>query len=423
MHSNDRQSAENPGPFGEVIHDWNVRGGVLAHPYRPVQVHDETIRDGIQSPSVVDPPIDTKLEIVRLLDRLGVASVDVGLPGAGPRAVEDVRTILRCIVDEKLRIRPTCAARTHEHDIRPVIELSQEVGIEIEVMAFLGASPIRMLAERWDDDLLERRTRNAAKLTVEAGLPFCFVTEDTIRSHPTTLRRLFTAAVEEGAGCLCLCDTVGHADPRGVFNLVQWTRDLLMGLGASPTLDWHGHDDRGLGLINGLAAVQAGVDRVHGTVLGVGERVGNTPLDLLLVNLQLLGVHDGDLTALARLVDVVSDACAVPIPVNYPVFGRDAFRTGTGVHAAAVIKAMRAGDAWLADRIYSGVPAGWFGRRQEIEIGHMSGDSNIVFWLEQRGIRPDPELVGRIRARAKAGDRVLREDEIMEVVAQFQSAG
>ncbi len=409
------------GPNNEIIYDWNEQGSFLAPAYRRVRYHDETIRDGIQSPSVTDPSIDTKLRIVRLLDRLGVDSVDVGLPGAGQRAVDDVRTVLRCIVDEGLAIRPTCAARTHENDIRPVIQLAEEVGIPIEVMAFLGASPIRMLAEHWEEDLLEKRTRDAARMTVQAGLPFCFVTEDTIRSQPTTLRRLFTAAVEEGAECLCLCDTVGHADPRGVFNLIHWTQDLLRGLGADVAIDWHGHDDRGFGLVNALAAVQAGADRVHGTVLGVGERVGNTPLDLLLVNMKLFGVHDGDLTALAELVDIVSDACGIPAPVNYPVFGRDAFRTGTGVHAAAVIKAMRTGESWLADRIYSGVPAAWFGREQEIEIGHMAGDSNIVFWLEHRGIEPAPDLVADIRTVAKAGNRVLEEAEVMAVVEAYRA--
>jgi 2-isopropylmalate synthase len=169
--------------------------------------------------------------------------------------------------------------------------------------------------------------------------------------------------------------------------------------------------------VNALAAVEAGVDRVHGTILGIGERVGNTPIDLLMVNLKLQGSWQGDLSGLAPLVDLVSQSCRVPIPVSYPVFGKDAFRTGTGVHAAAVIKAMDKGADWLADRVYSGVPAAWFGRRQEIEIGHMAGDSNILFWLRQRGLPTDGALVGAIRALAKSTDRVLEEHEVLAVVA------
>jgi len=406
---------------GELIYDWNLNGDYVSPPYRKVLFNDETLRDGIQSPSVTDPSIDDKVRIVRLLDSLGVRCVNVGLPGAGPRAVEDVRVLVEAIRDEGMAIRPNCAARTHAADIRPIIELSEQTGVAIEVMAFLGTSPVRKLAEHWDDALLEQRVREAAQLGVGAGLPFCFVTEDTVRSHPTTLRRLLTAAVEEGAARLCLCDTVGHADPRGVFNLVHWALDLVRGLGTATELDWHGHNDRGFGLINALAAVQAGCTRVHGTVLGVGERVGNTPLDQLLVNMKLLGAHDGDLRKLSELCQLVSRACEVPIPANYPVMGRDAFRTGTGVHAAAVIKAMRMGDADLADQVYSGVPASWVGREQEIEIGHMAGDSNIVFWLKHRGIEPEPDLVAAIRDVAKSGSRVLEEIEVQAIVTRYRT--
>jgi 2-isopropylmalate synthase len=347
--------------------------------------------------------------------------VDIGLPGAGPRAVEDVKVLARVIRDERLPVQAQCAARTHVNDIRPIVEASEEVGIPIEVMTFLGASPIRLYAEGWDEDLLERRTREAVRQARSAGLPCTFVTEDTIRSHPTTLRRLFTAAIEEGADGLCLCDTVGHATPNGVANLLQFARSILRGLGSSARLDWHGHSDRGLGLANALSAVEAGADRVHGTVLGMGERVGNTPIDLLLVNMKLLGAIDDDLSRLAELVSLASHSCAVPIPVSYPVFGRDAFRTGTGVHAAAVIKALKKGDMWLADRVYSGVPAAWFGRQQEIEIGHMAGDSNILFWLSSRGLSTAPELVGRIRALAKSTSRVLENEEVMAVVQGWQA--
>jgi len=401
----------------EVIYDWNLNGEANFPRLRKVETFDETMRDGIQCPSVTDPPIEAKLQMVRLMAGLGVHHTDIGLPGAGPRAVADVTTLATLIRDEKLPIRAACAARTHANDITPIIEVSQKVGIPIEVMTFLGASPIRLYAEGWDEDLLETRTRESVRLAKSNGLPCTFVTEDTIRSHPTTLRRLFTAAIEEGADGLCLCDTVGHATAPGVYNLVHFARNVVRGLGTKTRLDWHGHSDRGFGLSNAFAAMEAGVDRVHGCWLGVGERVGNTPLDLLLVNLKLHGLHDGDLSRLAELVELVSRTTNVPIPVSYPVFGKDAFRTGTGVHAAAVIKAINKGADWLADRVYSGVPASWFGRRQEIEIGHMAGDSNIVYWLKSRGYAPEPELVKAIREKAKSTNRVLDEQEVLAVVA------
>ncbi len=403
----------------DIIHDWNTAGR-NRWALGKVELHDETLRDGIQCPSVTDPPLDVKKQVVRRLARLGVYSVNVGLPGAGPRAVADSRVLVELVRDERLPIKVGCAARTHAKDIEPIIEISQQTGVPVEVMTFLGSSPIRMLAESWEESKLEQLTRDAVRLGVKAGIPVSFVTEDTVRSSPTTLRRLFDAAVEEGATRLVLCDTVGHVTPAGARNLVEWTDDHLRGLGVRDRvkLDWHGHQDRGLGLINALAAAEAGCDRVHGCVLGIGERVGNTALDQLLVNLQLAGVIDGDLSELGDLVDLVSHHCGVPIPVSYPVFGKDAFRTGTGVHAAAVIKAQAKGDDWLADRIYSGVPAGWFGRRQEIEIGHQSGVSNVRFWLQARKIEPTDALVAAIFEAAKKTDRLMSEAEVLAVVQQ-----
>jgi 2-isopropylmalate synthase len=400
----------------DVIYDWNKKGHTISPPMRRVEYFDETLRDGIQCPSVTDPSIEAKMGMVRLLSQVGVHHVDIGLPGAGPRAVEDCVVLAELIRDEGLPIQAACAARTHPNDIQPIIDVSQKTGVSIEVMTFLGTSPIRLYTEGWDEDLLEKRTRTAVRMAKDAGLTCTFVTEDTVRSNPETLRRLFTAALEEGADGLCVCDTVGHATPNGVYNLIHFTKDLIRGLGSSARVDWHGHNDRGLGLGNALSAIEAGADRVHGTVLGMGERVGNTPIDLMLVNLKLLDVEEADFSSLAQLVDLASEACAWPIPVNYPVFGKDAFRTGTGVHAAAVIKAIAKGDEWLADQVYSGVPAAWFGRRQEIEIGHMAGDSNIIYWLSSRDIEPAPGLVDEIRKLAKSTNRVLEEHEVMAVV-------
>lgn len=400
----------------DVIFDWNVHGASQPAPARKVLIVDETMRDGVQCPSVTDPPIEAKLDMLRLMARVGVDCVDIGLPGAGPRAVADVTRLAELIRDEKLPISPNCAARTHANDITPIIEITQKTGVMIEVMAFLGASPIRLYAEGWDVDLLEKRTRDSIRLAKQNGHVATFVTEDTTRADPETLRRLFLAAIEEGADGLCLCDTCGHATDTGVRNLITFARGVIAESGRNVRIDWHGHNDRGYGLSNAIAACDAGADRVHGCVLGVGERVGNTSLDQLLVNLKLMGWHDGDLTSLGDLVDLTSRACNVPIPVSYPVFGKDAFRTGTGVHAAAVIKALSKGADWLADRVYSGVPAGWFGRRQVIEVSHMAGDSNIVFWLKERGYEPTEERVAAIRVLAKAGNRVLEEEEILAAI-------
>lgn len=408
-----------------LIYDWNIaerRQPVVLN--KRFELHDETLRDGLQNPSVVDPSTADKLEILHLLDQVGIDTCDVGLPGAGPRAFEDVLRLCKEIADAKLHIRPTCAGRTLVADIRPMAEVSQRAGIPVEVMTFIGSSPIRQLAEDWSVDLIRRRSVEAIEFAVKEGLPVNYVTEDTTRSRPEVLSTLFRAAIDAGATRLTLCDTVGHVTPDGVRNLIEFTRNLLAAWGARHVgIDWHGHNDRGLGVPNSIYALEYGADRVHGAILGVGERVGNASLDQILVNLKLIGeLGERDVTKLGELCDKVSKALCFPIPISYPVVGEDAFRTGTGVHAAAIIKALEKGDVALADRVYSGVPAGMFGREQEICIGPMSGASNVNFWLKKRGLTPSDALVKAILARAKESNHLLTDAEVSEVVDRVSSS-
>ncbi len=399
----------------ELIYDWN-RVDEEPRPARGrVELDDETLRDGLQSPSVASPTIDQMLEILHAMVELEIETADIGLPGAGPHVVETAERLAREIADNDLPIAANCAARTLRRDIEPIVEISQRVGIPIETCCFLGSSSIRRYAEDWDLDRLLRLTEEAVGFAVAQGMEVMFVTEDTTRADPETLTRLYTAAVEAGARRVCVADTVGHATPRGAAAVVRFVRGVVDAAGEGVKVDWHGHKDRGLSIVNSLAAAEAGADRLHGTAIGIGERVGNTPLDLLMVNLNLLGWTDRDLASLPRYCRLVSEATGVPVPDNYPVFGRDAFRTATGVHAAAIIKARAKGEDWLADRIYSGVPASLVGRRQEIEVGPMSGQSNVLFWLRERGCEPPPELVEEIFRRAKASSRVLEEGEILEI--------
>jgi len=400
----------------DLIHDWNQEDGEGGAPPR-VMLDDETLRDGLQSPSVTDPPIEAKKRILRLMDALGIDTANVGLPGAGPRAVADVEALCREIADGRLAIRPNCAARTMQRDIEPIARISQATGVPIEASLFIGSSPIRQYVEGWDEEFLLERTREGIGYARAQGLDVMFVTEDTTRARPETIRRLYGEAVRLGAKRVCIADTVGHATPRGAFRLVTFLRGVLDACGGQEVgIDWHGHRDRGMGLANCIAAIRGGATRVHGCALGIGERCGNAEMDLLLVNLKLLGWIDRDLSRLGEYVHLVAASLQVPIPANYPVVGSDAFETATGVHAAAVVKAYEKGDAWLADRIYSGVPAGDFGMGQRIRIGPMSGRSNVVHWLRTHEIEPTDELVGRIFEAAKRSDRLLEDSELVALV-------
>jgi 2-isopropylmalate synthase len=402
----------------DLIYDWNATEGVgEGTPPTTVMLDDETLRDGLQSPSVIDPPIEDKKKILHLMDSLGIDTADVGLPGAGPRAEADVEFLCREIVDAGLKIKANCAARTVIRDIEPIVRISERTGLPIEACLFIGSSPIRQYAEGWDEDFLVTQSAEAINYAVGAGLPVMYVTEDTSRARPETVRRLYGEAVRLGVQRVCVTDTVGHATPSGAMALIGYVREILDEAGGQDVgIDWHGHRDRGLGLANSIAAYRAGATRVHGCGLGIGERCGNAEMDLLLVNLKLLGWLDRDLTKLADYCLAVSDATGVPIGKNYPVVGSDAFETATGVHAAAVIKAYRKGDAWLADRIYSGVAAGEFGFKQKIRVGPMSGRSNVSYWLEERGIEPTEERVDRIFGAAKQSDRLMEDAEIFQLL-------
>ena len=391
-----------------LVYDWNRDGRAAKVDYRSVELDDETLRDGLQGPSVRNPPLDVKLRLLRLMDRLGIDSADIGLPGASPRARAEIVALAR--ETTKLKITPNVACRTHPADINGAIEAAVESGVAIETCAFIGSSSIRRVAESWSLDTMRKQVEESVSLAVKNGLPVMFVTEDTTRADPETLVTLYETAIAAGAKRICASDTVGHATPEGVRNLLTFIRtDIIKGRDVK--LDYHGHNDRGLGTINALTAT-AIADRVHGTALGIGERVGNTSMDQLLINLRLWDLITTDLEPLVEYTSLVAQHCGATIPANYPALGEDAFRTGTGVHAAAVVKALRKGDRALADRVYSGVPASVVGREQRIEVGPMSGESNVVYWLEQHAVEPSRGRIDRIMTAAKASDRLLTEEEL-----------
>ncbi len=397
--------------------DWNVAEGADPLAAGVGALHDETLRDGLQSPSAIDPPLEKKLALVRQMDALGIGSVCIGLPGAGPRAKEDCAAIARLIREEKLRIIPGCAARTVVADVAAIADVTQATGQPLEVYAFIGSSPIRQYAENWTLDHLLTTSATAIDFARSQNLEVSYVTEDTTRTPPRVLDRLFRNAIEHGARRLTLCDTTGHATPEGTRNLVRWARGLVRGLDVDVKLDFHGHNDRGLAVTNALAALAAGADRVHGCALGMGERVGNAAIDLVILNLYLLGRGGHRLERLVDYVRAASEALGFEVPHNYPLSGLDAFRTATGVHAAAIVKAKALGDEWLVDRVYSSVPARVFGQSQQIDIGPMSGASNVRFWLEARGIVATEGLVQAILQTAKQTDHTLSEPEIRRVIA------
>jgi isopropylmalate/homocitrate/citramalate synthase len=396
-----------------LIFDWNKVEPPPPRPANAVSFDDETLRDGLQSPSTRHPSLDERVRFLELAAAVGISAADVGLPGAGPRAASEAEALCRAIFDGGLPIAPNCAARASEDDIRPIVGISERTGRTIEVALFLASSPIRCEVEGWSLDDLLRRTERTVAFAVRHAVPVMFVAEDATRSHPDDLRRVYGAAVNAGATRICVADTSGHATPTGAFRLVSFLRQMLREGGAGAVgIDWHGHDDRGLAVANALAAAWAGADRLHATALGIGERVGNPPMEQMLVNARLLGWAQPDLSWLMDYAKHASGMTGLPIAAGAPVVGRDAFRTSTGVHASAIVKAARKGDEDLVDLVYSAVPASWLGRRQEIEVGPMSGASNIRSWLLDHGYADDEGALKRILTAAKRADRTLTDREL-----------
>ncbi|UCG26419.1 MAG: 2-isopropylmalate synthase [Chloroflexota bacterium] len=374
------------------------------------------MRDGLQSPSIRHPEIQDKVYLLYLMRDLGIDAADLGLCGAGDRFKYHVTVLAREIANQAMSIQPQSAARTMISDIAPIVDASEDAGIPIEACIFLGTSPVRQYAEGWDLDFLLRQTEESVGFAIDHGLPVMFVTEDTTRAKPETLREVYTAAIRAGAQRICAADTVGHAIPEGVRALITYLRQMVDEVNPDVGIDWHGHRDRGLDIVNTLVAIEAGADRVHACGMGIGERSGNTPMELLLVNLNLLGWADRDLTKLPEYCQIISEKCGVSIPFNYPVVGADSFRTSTGVHAAAIVKALEKGDEWLTDCVYCGVPACMVGRSQSIEIGPMSGEHNVRYYLRQHGIEERPVFIEKILAVAKRSNVLLTEDDVLRMV-------
>ena len=405
---------EPAAPDSTLIYDWNGAGVARPAPLT-VTLLDETLRDGLQSPSVRNPSLSEKLRGLELMNELGIEYVNVGLPSASPRALAEAVDLCRAIAARRYAIRPVCAGRTLVEDVAAIAEVSQRSGLAVEASLFVGSSPIRAVAEDWDLGFLLSRSKSAIDAARHADLPVTFVTEDTTRARPETLRALFALAVERGAGRICLCDTVGFATPEGVAAVTQFSREIV---GPRIGIDWHGHNDRGLAVANALSAAHAGADRLHATALGVGERVGNPAMEQLLLNL-LLSNAPRSLTHVSAYCEHFARVLGVGIGDNQPLVGKNAFRTATGVHASAIAKA-EAKSQWLGDHVYSLLSAASIGQQASICIGPMSGASNVQHWLSSHGISASEPLQRAILERAKSADHVLTDEELLSVVSRVR---
>jgi 2-isopropylmalate synthase len=299
--------------------DWNTAGTTVRLLHPGATLLDETLRDGLQNPSVVDPPLDEKIALVHRMAALGIHAVNLGLPASSVRNRDDVLALALEIARARLPIGACAAGRTVVADLAPIAEVSQRAGVAVEAYAFIGASSIRRYVEAWDLASILARSADAIAFAVREGLRVCYVTEDTTRTDAATLRALFVNAIDSGATALCLADTVGHATPNGVHALIDFAKSVIAETGARVRIDWHGHNDRGLALQNAMWALEYGADRIHATALGIGERVGNVPMELVLLNLGMRREMRVERPAVAAYCAHAARALGWTVPREHPL--------------------------------------------------------------------------------------------------------
>lgn len=404
----------------DISFNWNRGPAGLPAPgkARSGTVFDETLRDGIQAAEVITPPLERKLRIVDHMANCGIGSADLGFPGSGEQAASECKRIAEYIVSSGYPIAQGYAGRTHPADIAAIREIAQVAGSCVEAYAFIGVSPIRQYVEGWDLKRIAHSVRSAAADCMRDKLQFVLVLEDALRCTPEILAQVYEMAIDAGVRRLTLCDTVGVATPAGTAAILSWSAAYFGGRRHAIGFEWHGHNDRGLAVANSLTALASGCERVHGTMLGVGERAGNASLDQIIINSYLEGAHGYDLKALRRYCEYVSYSLGTEIPGNYPAMGSDVFKTSAGVHAAAILKAHQKGELLLKDTVYSSIAASLLGREQEVMIDSSSGASNVKYWSFTRGIELDDAKVEKVLAAAKMSSCPLSDDQIKQIFAE-----
>ena len=377
-----------------------------------VLVEDDT-RDALQSVAVARPTTDERRDLLERVSRLGVHLSFIGFPAVSAVEHAECQALVSYIAERRLAIRPVLMARAVAIDLDRIIDIQQASGCAIVADLYVSISSIRLRAEGWDLVRLLRDLVAVASRAANNGLDFRLAFEDSTRAVPNDLKSAVEAALDVGAPTIVLNDTVGSSHPSGAARHVAFVGDLVARAGADAAIAWHGHNDKGLALANALAAVDAGATIVSGTFLGVGERAGNIPLEQLILALAERGQFGSDLDELPLICALFAARMGWSIPPNQPLIGADVFSTGTGTHAAALLKARHLGREW-EDAIYSGVSAAALGREQSILIGPNSGRAAVRAVLDELSIEVNDDVVEQVLEHCKRAAKCLRTREEIE---------
>lgn len=392
----------------DLIFDW----GEYSFPSLPISVFDTTLRDGLQSPQIKkQPTLVEKVEFLAMAEEIGIDAIEIGFPVSSEFHKNDVIKLANHAKKNKYKILLSCLSRTTIKDVQAIIDVSQKAGISVGVNLLIGSSKIRRLVEEWDIKEMEKWIRQSIELAKANNLPVEFCTEDTTRTDPKMLKCLYQIAIQHGVKRIWIADTVGIATPSSAKKICNYIKKKIIGA-KKIGLDWHGHDDKGLGVANSLIAVENGADRIQATALGIGERAGNTAMEPVLLNLVLAGSKKYNLTKLGKYSEAASKMFNIPIRDSYPAIGKLVHTTAVGMHAAAIYKAKELNRDDLAGLVYSSYNPQLVGRESNIFIGPMSGAANVEWNLDRLHIKKKPELIEKLLDKAKSENRYLTDEDI-----------
>lgn len=402
------------------IYDWDREGSerLKATQFRLL---DTTLRDGVQTTGIKQPTWDDKRAIIDFDARLGIEAIDIHMPtDPETRYFQEGVACAKYMAANYPNIERVVLARTIPTDVEATIQFAKDAGVPISVILFRGSSDPRLLAENWnEDEIVSGMEKFARKLTTN-GLKVICATEDTTRSRKGLfLKNIFEAGKTGGASEFCIADTVGFADPDGVKEQIKWMLTEVVG-GSGLPLQYHGHDDTRNSVSNSIAAIKEGVETIHITWLGVGERAGNTPIEGILSDLDRRGIDKYYMGEVVQAATRVSKAFDIPIPRNHPLVGEIVFRTSSGIHAAGIDNARRRGFEDIAGIIYSAVDPRKVGRELEVVIGPLGGSHSVHWVLDEMGLEYSEERSKALLAHARAKNGELTAEEIKGVIIELE---
>lgn len=376
-----------------------------------VQVLDTSLRDGLQDAQIRHPSLEEKERLVDILVQVGVEAIDIAIPIARGSHLREAIQLARRIPSN---VTVACLARTDASDIQAAVDLAQGAGRPIETIVFCGASPLRRWVEDWDVTEITEWMAKSVNFASKQGLIPTVATEHTTQTEPEVIKQIYLAGLDNGGQKVCIADTSGAASPISTEKIIRFFRDEVLKSFNDVDIDWHGHNDRGLSVINSLVALSAGAQRVHGTAIGIGERAGNTPLEQMLINLKMArDPKRQDLGAISELATFAAEIFNVPVPPNYPGLGEKVYRTASGIHAAAELKAGQLGLKGTTP--YSAVSPEWVNRETDVVVGPLSGSHNVRFVAERLGIPATNEFIARALDVAKSANRILTDQDIKNI--------